>query len=516
MDASCRAAIFACALSILLPISSHADCKDYARALTLARDGDLHQAAMLLEACAAADPFDKRYPIELAGIAYLQKDYPDARRYLRRALRLDPSDAYVNDFLGTLYYLGGNQPAALKYWNRVDKPRIGLVDTNGANIRADLLDHMIHFAPGSVLKLDEYLTTQAQLQPFGAGERLWFSARSDEDYEVTIASSRDGRWARVARLFEGVSTQSLTPQLTNIGGRGVTWDGLIRWDAQKRRLSSAISWPAAASPKHWFTLGADYRRETWNTGDATDFRLNLLELRASLGSIESGRFRWQSGLAATRRQFGDAPGLEGGWTLGYLGKIQRVFLDQPERRFRILGNGLVEVGTWFAEEPNTYSRLRADLILEWTPQPDDSRYLMRWRMSSGKIFGQVPFDELFMLGMGVDSDLWLRGHSATWHGRKGNALLGRSYVLQNLELDRRLLRRSFFTVSAGPFFDLGRVPDPLGRDRTQLWQLDVGLQAKVGFFGIAQVIVSYGRDLRGGGGLFAVNSGFPFSFFSSP
>ena len=50
-----------------------------------------------------------------------------AARYLRRALHLDPTDSYGNDFLGTVYFLQGNIEAALKYWNRVDKPQIAEV-----------------------------------------------------------------------------------------------------------------------------------------------------------------------------------------------------------------------------------------------------------------------------------------------------------------------------------------------------------------------------------------------------
>src|SRR5215813_2850854 len=53
-------------------------------------------------------PGDKRFAIELAGVAFKQKNYSEAIAYLHHALRLDPKDAYANDFLATLYYLQGN------------------------------------------------------------------------------------------------------------------------------------------------------------------------------------------------------------------------------------------------------------------------------------------------------------------------------------------------------------------------------------------------------------------------
>ena len=81
-----------------------------------------------------------------------QKHYPQAARYLRRALRLDPHDSYGNDFLGTVYFLQGNIEAALKYWNRVNKPQIAEVRTAPApRVKPALLDRAFTFAPASVV-----------------------------------------------------------------------------------------------------------------------------------------------------------------------------------------------------------------------------------------------------------------------------------------------------------------------------------------------------------------------------
>jgi len=72
-------------------------------------------------------PRDKRFPVELAGVAFKQKRYGEARNDLRRALQLDPKDEYATEFLATVYFLEGNLEAALKYWNRVEKPEIAEV-----------------------------------------------------------------------------------------------------------------------------------------------------------------------------------------------------------------------------------------------------------------------------------------------------------------------------------------------------------------------------------------------------
>src|SRR5262249_11769330 len=85
------------------------------------------EAREALEAGERLAPRDKRFPTELAGVAFKQKAFGEAKHRLQRALRLDPEDAYANDFLGTIYFLDGNVEAALKYWGRAGKPVIAEV-----------------------------------------------------------------------------------------------------------------------------------------------------------------------------------------------------------------------------------------------------------------------------------------------------------------------------------------------------------------------------------------------------
>src|SRR5207245_6852395 len=106
---------------------------------------------------------DKRFPLELAGIAYKTNKYSEAKTNLRRALRLDEDDAYANDFLATIYLLEDNLEAALKYWNRVGTASAGGIKPD-PEPRKDpvLLDRAFAFSPASLLQSGELLTKEAQ------------------------------------------------------------------------------------------------------------------------------------------------------------------------------------------------------------------------------------------------------------------------------------------------------------------------------------------------------------------
>src|SRR4029077_20263736 len=94
------------------------------RGLALAHLQRWPEAAKTFEAGLANHPRDARFLTELAGIAYREKQFSRAKRELRRALAIEPRDAYANDFLASIYYLEGNLEAALKYWNRTGKPKL--------------------------------------------------------------------------------------------------------------------------------------------------------------------------------------------------------------------------------------------------------------------------------------------------------------------------------------------------------------------------------------------------------
>ena len=115
----------------------------------------------------------------------------------------------------------------------------------------------------------------------------------------------------------------------------------------------------------------------------------------------------------------------------------------------------------------------------WFPQSQGDDYEIQHRIRAGKTFGDVPFDELFILGLERDNDLEMRGHIGTRDGRKGSAPLGRNYFLSNWEADKNVYRNGIFTVKLGPFLDTGKITDASAGLGSQKWLWDLGAQAKV-------------------------------------
>jgi hypothetical protein len=111
----------------------------------------------------------------------------------------------------------------------------------------------------------------------------------------------------------------------------------------------------------------------------------------------------------------------------------------------------------------------------------------------------VPFDELFILGLERDNDLWLRAHIGTADGKKGSAPLGSRFALSNWQLDTIVRQGGLYSVRIGPFFDTGRVWGAPGmRFGYSGWMFDTGLRAELRVAGMARIVFTWGKDLRTG------------------
>jgi tetratricopeptide (TPR) repeat protein len=474
-------------------------------------------------------PQDKRFPIELGGVAYKQKRNRDAVAWLRRGLNIDPSDSYANDFLATIYFVQGNLEAALKYWNRIDKPFLEEIHTAGElKINPILLDRTFAFAPASVVRLSDYLTTQRRLQGLGVfpSFRLSPVARDDGkfdlDFEVQERNGAgDGKWQALLSTFRGLPYQTIYPEYFNIGRQARNFTSLVRWDAQKRRLAAAYSAPLEDNPKYRYQLEADFRNENWDIrpsfkGPAA--LLGALNLRreaiaGTLASFSSGRWGWSTGAEFSHRDYrsvfdGSAlnPGLLlSGYQLKHIAELNYELLRIPERRLAVESSASSQVGAIWSNPRNSFEKLQGRVSTEWFPRMRGEDFRIRHTLRAGTTFGQAPFDELFMLGLERDNDLWMRAHIGTRDGRKGSAPLGGNYFLSNWEIDKRIYNNGIFGLKLSPFLDTGRINGSAAGLGSKKWLWDTGVQTKLSVLGVG-ITLTYGKDLRSGNNAFYVTT----------
>jgi tetratricopeptide (TPR) repeat protein len=508
------------------PASQPADL-DFLAGMALARLQHWDQARAAFAAGLSKAPREARFLVELAGVDYKQHAFPKAKSELRAALRLDLHDGYARQFLGTLYFLDGNLEAALKYWNPIDQPRLRSVSVEPPpRLEENLLQRAIGFHAPQVLTSDAFLAANGRLDSLGIypSRRVQLAPTSAGTYDATFHMLErngwgDSKWEGVLSLLSGLPYATVYPEFYDLGHRAVNATSLLRWDSEKRRAYAALSTPLLRDGKYRLQVYFDGRNENWNLTNTffgggaalSDLKVRRIAGGVQLRSPVNGRWSWSTGLEIASRSFrnleghtspSELPFFTDGKSLVYWARIDRSLWRVPERRFTLDAAGEARIGREFAHQVGAFGGMRGSLEAHWLPRAKGDDYEMRAQMRAGDMQGQVPFDELFQLGIERDNDLWLRGQAGTTHGRKGAAPLGRRYFLANWEVDKNIYANGFFTVKLGPFLDTGAVGDSSGLfgSQRQLW--DAGAQCKIRILGSMTVVLSYGRDLRGGPGVF--------------
>lgn len=480
-------------------------------------------------------PEQKRFAIELAGVAFELKYNSEATAWLRRGLKIDPKDEYANNFAGTVYLLMGNTNAALKYWNRAQKPYVAALNFDPQlRVQRLILDRAFAFSPAATLKQRDFETTEARLDGLGIFPKynIVLNARADgnpsgsfdaEFHAQELNGFGSSRVQALISTFGGAAYGTIYPSYFNIRGSAANVESLLRWDSQKRRAWISVSAPLHDLPQWRWQLEADARNENWAirrsfTGAAPVLGSLNLQRQTVTGSVmgfPSGRLQWFTGAELSHRTYRNVvdgtaltPALVvPGYELKHLASIEGKVVDVPERRFSIAVEANSELARMWPTQaqvpgaPNVFGKLQGSVLAHWFPQAQGDTYEFAERVRAGRTFGSAPFDELFMLGMERDTDLWLRGQIGTRDRQKGSSPLGSNYFLANTDFYRRIYGNGLFSIKTGPLADIARTGAPTSGLSTGQWIFDVGVGTKLTVLGTS-VVFTYGRDLRSGSNAF--------------
>ena len=515
-----------CAQTQSTPTQSTAADVLLQRGLALAQAGKLDAADAQFRAGMRRDPRDARFWQEHAGIAYEQKHFAAAKHALRHALTLQPQDAYTNNFLGTLYFLDGNLEAALFYWNRAGRPTLrDLTFAPQPHLDPLLLDRAFNFAPNSVWTLQQYRTTDAQLAALDLFPQRFYelAAQPDGAFHLTLHASQRPSWRQnkignLAAFLRSLPYQAVDPEFYNLNGKGMNWTSYVRWDDEKRMLTSELALPTPVGPQERLRLYFDGRNENWlltKTLTPATPALSSLNVERAVAGVELRLlegWRWNGSMAAefSDRRFRSLAGIPSAAnpfftsTAGMAVRlgVQDTLLRIPQNRFTLTSSANGTVEKFFAAPLDRAGIVNGSLLAHWLPQARGRDYETTEQVRAGGTIGTVPFDDLFMLGFDRDNPLWMRGHFGLVNGKKGNAPLGRDYVLSNTEIDKLLDNEPWVRLQLGPFLDTGNIWDGSAYFGAHGWMTDTGVQATITAPGRFAFILGYGRDLRSGGNVF--------------
>lgn len=498
---------------------------DLYRGLALAKLKRWREAKAAFEAGRAKQPRNERFLVELAGVDFEQGRYGRAKDRLRKALALKPDDRYARNFLATIYLLTHNLDAAIYNWNKIGKPYITSIEMEPTpKLRNTLLQRAFAFSPLETLRLKDLYTTEARLDNLGLFPRYRFDLVPGRkgSYSVDFLSIERNGWGAgkleaLASLLRDLPT-AIDPEYYNVNNSGINLRSYFRWNDNRRRVWASFSTPLEQNPSQRFSLYADARNENWDlsrtfsgaTQPLAGLNLERIEFGPELRVIESGRWAWQARMLYAYRRFRNVRDVTpsasffftGGSSLEYRMRVDDRLLRMPDRRLNVDSWLEGSLGRNFARGLGDFGAIEGSIELKWFPRPVGDDYQTSLRFRAGRLFGRATLDELYELGVEHDNNLWMRGISGIRHGLKGNAPLGRQFVLWNWETDKTIYNSLYLHIQFGPLMDIGHISDPSGDFGSHAWLVDPGFQFRFRLFGDVLVLVSYARDLHSGSSTF--------------
>ena len=222
----------------------------------VARASDSRSAARaLLTRATTTCPDEAAGWRELAGLDTLDSDWTAAAAHAQRATAIDPHDDLAWRTLATARYLQHDDLAALAAWNRVDEPRVSLIDIKGlAHTRYDVIADAIGVPLKSILTPEGIRHADRRVRdvPAVAAARVTFHPVENHTVQIDAAVvERDrgpfGRMAWVRAGFDALTGREVSAMFSNPTGggdaAGITW----RWWEHRPMVSAFYAAPAPAS-----------------------------------------------------------------------------------------------------------------------------------------------------------------------------------------------------------------------------------------------------------------------------
>jgi len=461
---------------------------------------------------------DARFHTELANMFLENNDFDAAKNAFRMALAVDPGNYYASDQLAVMDMSQGDVQAALEAWNKSDRPHINdILHNYYLGFGSWVVRDAIAFQPSGTLKYSEWKTTEWRLLQTENFSNVGIEiepTRVPDQYNAVVRTSRktNSLSGFAFNLIRGAPFETTYVNLWNMRNSGVNFNGLYRWDANRRRAEGLLKIPLPIGGLVQLELGDIWRKERWDVSKIIEpdllpdarfdyddngifiYAKHIPHYRVELGggfnyrnraasgnlpqiytdSLNTGKF----GADVTLRLFG--------------GKYQNqlrleAFTAQPS----IVGNLRFTGGTSTLDNRLTLSK--------------DSRTYFDWSLKGGSARGQLPVDDYFVLGLERQPKNLLRGHTVADHGKYGNGPMGTDFVLLNTDVERRLATIPFFNILNIPyitmkwelFFDAAKTWDRADVFQPSKLLLDTGAGLKFETPTNSFTFV-YGRSLRDG------------------
>jgi tetratricopeptide (TPR) repeat protein len=409
-------------------------------------------------------PRDSRFYNELADLYLEYNDREAAKSQLKRSLVADPNNNYASDLLATIDMSEGEVQSALRSWNKSERPVINdILHNYYLTFSSWVVRDAVAFHPAGVLKYSQWKTTESRLFETdnfaNVGLEIEPTVIPDQYNAIVRTTAKtNSPSAFLFGILEGAPIETSFVNVWNIGNSGTNFNGIYRWEMNRRRVEERLTIPVPLAGLLHLRLANIWRSERWDLSEPIrpelkpnarlDYRANAVRVyikniphyRVELGAGFEYRNRYAKGTLPQLYTNSLKTAIFGAEiNLRLIDRLyqNRLHLEAFGARRAILGDTNFSGGVAELDNRVTLSR--------------DTRTTLDWAVRGGTSRGALPVEDYFLLGLDTNPVNLLRGHMAEKHGRYGHGPMGTDFALVNTDVERRLATIPFFNTFNIPF-----------------------------------------------------------------
>jgi hypothetical protein len=445
-------------------------------------------------------------------VRFAQHRWTDAETLAREALRLDGSDAYALDVLGSSLFMQGDEVGALRAWNRIGKPRVNLVRIEGLHhSRYQAIADAVGLRANQLLTADAFARARRRLGdlPDSASTRLTLRPEGDGFATVDVAIAEHqavprgaGEWSATA-IQAGVDREA-TVALPGFTGQGDVWSASWRWWANRPAVSLGFAAPRVHRWPGVWRVDGSWQSDAFSFGGiglGPDRLVQETRAHAALSvgdwltgslrySISAGFDSWNqvAGAQALQR---DEP-IQEIQAIAAAGSLeQRLFADRVSLAGTFTRWASVAAGPGFNSAGVTATARSSVEPRSW---------VVRGTVGGERVSDAAPIGLWPGAGAGHAREPLLRAHPLLEDGvidATSSSVFGRTLAFGGLEVQRWLDRPALARVAIAGFTDIARATRQAGVPTPG--QVDLGLGVRVRMPGSAGLLrIDVARGMRDG------------------
>ncbi|MGE3275949.1 MAG: C39 family peptidase [Vicinamibacterales bacterium] len=464
-----------------------------------ARLGDLRQASSLLEQATGACPADAAGWRELAGVRFLESNWPAARTTAERATRLDPGDPYGWRLLASSRFLDDDAEGALDAWNQIGEPAIDEVSVDGLErTRHPVVDRAAGLRPREALSADHLRRARHRLEALPAIERARVSYKVGDDgrADVTIVAREralmpKGLWPLATLGGRALLGREVKVDVASPTGSGEVWSGAWRFWPARPRVALGLAVPSPGPLPGVTSIDLSWERQTYAAQEGVaEVREGHRRAGVLVSDWLTGRLRWELGASlegwSDRRHAGATAGLD-----------LRLLRDRV---------ALGVSGSAYAPGSGHAGFTTSSIGAAWRSTAERS-VRSRWLAHAGveTAGASAPLDLWPGAGAGHARAAFLRAHPLLSHGVLEGPVFGRQVAYSSVEYQHAVYRGPV-SVDVAAFTDAAQAWSRRAGDHSP-FHVDIGVGFRASAPGVGGTVrLDFAKGLRDGG--FAVSAGW--------